>query len=130
MAKGDVILVVEDDESLRLLVQMALADEGYDVVTAEDGRAARDRVREHPPRLILLDLRMPVMDGWEFGRVYRESSTAPAPIVVFTAGSDRALKQQDLPGEEFLAKPFDVDELFAVVKRYIDGEVAEAHTVS
>jgi CheY-like chemotaxis protein len=130
MAKGDVILVVEDDESLRLLVQMALADEGYDVVTAEDGRAALDRVREHPPRLILLDLRMPVMDGWEFDRVYRESSTAPAPIVVLTAGSDRVLKQQDLPGEEFLAKPFDVDDLFAVVKRYIDGEVAEAHTVS
>ena len=57
------VLVVDDDESIRQIVRLCLSDEGYDVFEAANGQAALKIVDEHPPSLILLDLRMPIMDG-------------------------------------------------------------------
>jgi DNA-binding response OmpR family regulator len=119
----DVILVVEDDESARVLLEMALVDEGYDVVTAKNGAVGLTIALDRRPKLILLDLRMPVMDGWQFARAYRERAAEPAPIVLLTAGSDRDLARADLPGDALVRKPFDLDELLAIVRPLVRGDV-------
>ena len=117
------VLVVDDDESIREFVNLALTDEGYEVLTAHDGAAALDVIRRHPPRVILLDMRMPVMDGWEFARRYREESTPRAPIIVMTAARDAATRAAEISAEAYLGKPFDLDDLLAVVRRFSPGDV-------
>jgi DNA-binding response OmpR family regulator len=122
MANGNVILVVEDDEVVRSLVRIALEDEGYEVLTAENGQAALALVSQHRPRLILLDLWMPVLDGWDFVRAYRARSDGTAPIVALTTAVDNELRRHELPVDEVLTKPFEVSELYAVVNRYVNVE--------
>ena len=82
------ILVVEDDADLRFLIAESLTDEGYTVVTAPHGAAALDCVARARPSAILLDMRMPVMDGWAFARAYRARPGPHAPIIVCTAARD------------------------------------------
>jgi CheY-like chemotaxis protein len=124
MAVGDVILVVEDDEVVRTLVGMALEDEGFEVLTAENGQSALALINHHAPALILLDLWMPVMDGWDFARAYRARSDGTAPIVALTTAIDNELRRQDLPVEDVLTKPFEVSELYAIVSRYVRGNTS------
>lgn len=112
------VLVVEDDDSVRNFISLALEDEGYPVVTAPNGAAALDLVREVAPRVILLDMRMPVMDGWAFARAYRAAPGPHAPIVVLTAARDTAERAAQIDAAAYLAKPFDLDDLLAVVARY------------
>ena len=82
---GDRILVVDDDDSIRQIVRFCLSDEGYRVREAPNGEAALEVLDSVNPELILLDLRMPVMDGWEFARRYRTLPGPHAPIVAFVA---------------------------------------------
>src|SRR5919204_6951100 len=79
------ILVVDDDESIRHIVRLCLSDEGYDVFEAPNGQVALEALADFQPSLILLDLRMPVMDGWEFARRYQLSPGPHVPIVAFVA---------------------------------------------
>jgi CheY-like chemotaxis protein len=65
-----------------------------------------------------LDMRMPVMDGWEFSRVYRESNNSHAPIVVLTAARDAAESADDIDADGYLSKPFDLLDLLDVVRRF------------
>jgi len=109
------ILVVEDDESIRDLVDLILSGAGYEVVTASDGEAALEVVGMAPPDLVLLDMRMPVMDGWEFARQYRAKPEPHAPIVVLTAARDAADRAAEIDADGYLGKPFDVDELLTLV---------------
>ena len=93
--KGSV-LVVEDDPDLAALVQMILADAGYEVASAGDGLAALARVAERMPGVILLDMRMPIMNGWEFAREYQTRyGRGAAPIVVVTAAEDARARRGD-----------------------------------
>jgi two-component system, chemotaxis family, chemotaxis protein CheY len=115
------VLVVDDEGSLRQLVARTLADEGYAVVEAPDGAAALTRVRETPPAVILLDLRMPVMDGWGFARAYRQEPGPWAPVVVMTATVDAGRWAAEVGADAYLAKPFDLDALLAVVGRLVGG---------
>lgn len=112
------ILVVDDDEATRTFISEALTNEGYSVITVPDGAAALARIKHYQVALILLDTRMPVMDGWEFAQAYRQMPGPHAPIIVLTAalGADDIAEQID--AADFLAKPFDLDELLAIVKRY------------
>lgn len=111
------ILVVEDDESVRQMVSLALADEGYDVLEAAHGAAALPMARDRQPDVILLDMRMPVMDGWQFARAYRESGQKLVPIVVMTAAEDAKERAREIGTPHFLPKPFDLDDLFTIVER-------------
>lgn len=115
---GPRVLLVEDDESIvELLVQM-LSAEGYDVVAARDGAAALTLAQQHQFDLILLDVRLPVMDGDTFTRIYRDGPGPHAPIVVTTAGH-QAERHLALPGVvDVIPKPFDVDELLATIARH------------
>lgn len=112
------VLVVDDDEGIREFVTVALADEGYEVMVAAHGAAALDLLGASCPDVILLDMRMPTMDGWEFSRIYRESPGPHAPIIVLTAARDASGRAAQIQADACLNKPFDVDELLDVVGRY------------
>jgi two-component system chemotaxis response regulator CheY len=110
------ILVVDDDEMIRELVADALSDEGYTVVTAQDGAEALGRVDEQMPALVLLDMRMPVLDGWGFARLARERGLR-LRIVVMTAAENADRWCQEIGGDGCLPKPFDLDALFDTVSK-------------
>ena len=110
------ILIVDDDESIRQIVHMCLSDEGYQVVEASNGQAALALVEDFQPSLILLDLRMPVMDGWEFARRYHALPGPHVPIVAFVAALNAEQECADLPTAGILNKPFDLDELLQAVR--------------
>ncbi len=109
------ILLVDDDDSIRQVVTVFLTDEGYDVAGAGDGQAALDLLATFQPNIILLDLRMPVMDGWEFVRLYRALPGPHAPIVAFVAALHPRAVQAEIGAAALLEKPFDLEELLAAL---------------
>jgi two-component system, chemotaxis family, chemotaxis protein CheY len=109
------VLIVEDDDGIRDLVDLVLSSAGYEILTASDGAAALQVVGTTHPDLVLLDMRMPVMDGWEFARRYRAGPEPHAPIVVMTAARDAAQRAAEIDANGYLGKPFDVSELLALV---------------
>jgi CheY-like chemotaxis protein len=112
------VLVVDDERAICEVVSAALADEGHEVVTAAHGAAALDLIGEAPPDLILLDMRMPVMDGWQFAAAYRRLPGPSAPIICMTAAPDAPARAQDIRAAGYLGKPFDLDDLLSVVDRF------------
>jgi CheY-like chemotaxis protein len=110
------ILVVDDDESIRQIVRLFLSDEGYEVVDAANGQLALELLETLRPALILLDLRMPVMNGWEFVRRYHASPAPRAPILAFVAALNACQEVGDLDVVGVLTKPFDLDELLTAVR--------------
>jgi urea transport system substrate-binding protein len=111
------ILVVDDDTSIRSFVEMALDSVGYAVSTAGNGSEALDVTNQLQPDLILLDMRMPVMDGWTFAKKYRQQAGPHAPIVVITAATDAGQRAAEIDADGFLGKPFDLDDLLKLVSR-------------
>jgi CheY-like chemotaxis protein len=113
---GDRILVVDDDDSIRQIVRLCLTEEGYRVQEAANGEIALEVLAAFEPELILLDLRMPVMDGWEFAKRYGSTPGPHAPIVAFVAALNAAQECADLDTAGILSKPFDLDELLTAVR--------------
>ena len=113
---GDRILIVDDDESIRHIVGLCLTDEGYQVLEAANGQAALAALADFNPGLILLDVRMPIRNGWEFARRYHQQPGPHAPIVAFVAALNAAQECAELPAAAILSKPFDIDELLAAVR--------------
>jgi CheY-like chemotaxis protein len=112
------VLVVEDEPEIRDFVAMVLGSEGYWVTTANNGAVALDQLGREAFDLILLDMRMPVMDGWSFARAYRQSRGPKAPIVVLTAAHDAAERAAQISADGYLGKPFELDDLLELVARY------------
>ena len=112
------ILVVDDEPQVVWMLQFSLEAEGYQTLSARDGRAALDEVREHHPSVVLLDIMMPVMDGWAFLEELQALPAAERPrVIVVSARSslrDRA-KAAELGADAFGAKPFNVDALLVVL---------------
>lgn len=117
------ILVVDDDVEIREMLQMALADEGYDVLCASDGAAALALLDQHSPSVILLDMRMPVMDGWAFARAYAARPGPHAPILVMTAAVDAARWAREVGASASVPKPFDLNRLIEAVAEHAGAEV-------
>jgi CheY-like chemotaxis protein len=113
------VLVVDDDTSILDTVSSILSGEGYDVVSAATGEEALAAVARRQPQLILLDMRMPVMDGWAVARALREQGIS-VPIVVMTAAESAKRWADEVGAEGYLAKPFGLDELLATVERFRD----------
>jgi CheY-like chemotaxis protein len=109
------VLVVEDDDDLRWIVAAELEERGHDVAQAADGLQALDAVVRAWPDLILLDMRMPVMDGWRFVSELRRRFGRVAPIVVMSAAADARERAREVGAQACLAKPFDLAALLAVV---------------
>ena len=119
------ILVVEDDASLRLLLEALLTQEGYQVQAVRHGQAVLEAMQQDPPDLILLDLAMPVMDGRTVLATHRRRAARRTPVIVVSSQVD-ARQEQELLHQinDFLAKPFRVQDLVDCVKRHIATRVA------
>ena len=124
LSPGERILVVDDDESIRQVVSLFLVDEGFDVLAAANGQAALDILKRFRPSIILLDLRMPVMDGFEFVSRYRLMPGPHAAIVAFVATLNAEAEAKALGAACLLEKPFDLDDLLSAVQAA--GAVAPA----
>ena len=116
--KGNYILAVDDIPDNLLLVQLALEQEGHHVVLAHDGETALKQIKQAPPNLILLDVMMPGMDGYEVTRRIRQDKNIPfIPILLITAREESSLVEGlDAGADEFVRKPFQIDELQARVR--------------
>ena len=112
------ILVVDDEPVIRETVAELLRFEGYRVETAQDGADALRVMERASPSAVLLDMRMPVLDGWGFVERYRAEPGPHAPIVVCTAATDAARRAAEVAAEGFLAKPFGIDDLLEAVVRF------------
>ena len=116
MAEEKVILVVDDDENICRLLKMYLANEGFKIFVAYDGSKALEYVEKEKIDLIILDVMMPVMDGWDVCRAVRKISAVP--VIMLTA---RDMLEDKLQGfesgaDDYIVKPFETKELVARVK--------------
>ena len=111
------ILIVDDDPDIRDSLREVLEDEGYTVNTVGNGREALDYLHRSPrPCVILLDLMMPVMDGWQFRREQKQDpAIATIPLIVITATGKRPVL---IDADELVMKPLDLGRLFEAIERY------------
>ncbi len=124
---GTAILVVDDKAGVRTVVRDYLVEEGFRVITAENGRTALYAARHEKPDLILLDIMMPEMGGYEFLRAYRKE--ANTPVILLTARLDETDKVLglELGADDYVTKPFGMRELVARIRavlRRAGGDVA------
>ncbi|HIQ62306.1 MAG TPA: response regulator transcription factor [Candidatus Avichristensenella intestinipullorum] len=120
------ILLVDDDPNITQLVRLYLEKEGYDVQTADRGDTALEMFRKNPPHLMLLDIMLPGMDGWEVCREVRRTSNIP--IIMLTAKGETFDKVLglELGADDYITKPFEPKEMVArikaVARRYQTGD--------
>ena len=117
MKGNGTVLVVDDDDDIRDFMEIALREAGYRVLSADNGSTALHLLAQSPSDLILLDMRMPVMDGWTFARTYRERPWPHAPIVAISAGDEARRRAAEIGAAAYLSKPFGLGEL----TRLVDG---------
>jgi DNA-binding response OmpR family regulator len=103
------VLVIDDELDIRRVIAYVLEDEGYHVDEAPDGQTALALIAQQHPDIIILDMKMPGLDGWEFVSLYRQRYGHQAPIIVLTAAQDAARRGADVSAEAYLPKPFDLD---------------------
>jgi two-component system alkaline phosphatase synthesis response regulator PhoP/two-component system response regulator VicR len=121
------ILAVDDEKHIVRLVQINLQKEGYEVVTATNGREALEAVAQHRPDLIVMDVMMPEMDGFEALQKLKENpATQNIPVVMLTAKAQDAdvFKGWQSGADLYLTKPFNPQELITFVKRIFDSQRA------
>jgi CheY-like chemotaxis protein len=112
-------LVVDDDDDLREALCEALVDEGYEASGAADGEQALAMIRRRAPDVILLDLMMPNMNGWEFcAELGRDPELSKIPVIVMTAASN-VPRRDDLMSAAHLRKPFALSDLFVTLNRLV-----------
>lgn len=112
-------MVVEDDDSIRLVLRVALEDVGYCVTEAVNAEVAGDLLRDTSPDLLLVDLRLPGLSGVEFIRRIRRSSTVPIIIVTAQCGADDIATGLEAGADDYITKPFVMRELVARVDALI-----------
>ena len=116
MGKDVHVLVVDDQEAIRDTLQVALDDEGFTVECASNGREALDILERWTPCVILLDLMMPVMDGWAFCEEQRRTGNL-TPVVLLSAAGGLEDEQRALGAAAVIAKPFDIDRVISTIER-------------
>ncbi|WBB66650.1 response regulator transcription factor [Micromonospora sp. WMMD812] len=123
------LLVVEDDPNILELLSASLRFAGFDVATATSGSAALNAAKDHRPDLVVLDVMLPDLDGFEVIRMLREGGTR-TPVVFLTArdATDDKIRGLTLGGDDYVTKPFSLEELTAriraVLRRTSSGEAA------
>ncbi len=127
MPSVQTVLVADDEFGILLVLEMALSDAGYSVVTAGNGRQAVELARADRPDLIVLDWMMPVMDGpTAAAAIRRDPLLAEVPIVFMSGAPETALRGRFRDYDAFLLKPFLDDELLKVVAHVLDGAGRDA----
>ena len=117
------VLVVDDDPVVAATIAEILRSDGIPTKTAEDGLVAVQMVERYRPRLVLLDLDMPVLDGWDFARVV-QTERPRLKIVVITGATDAASSAERIRADGYLRKPFDLAQLLAEVRRHVGPKAA------
>lgn len=118
------IMIIDDEEDLRELVDMMLKKEGIDVIKAENGEKALEILEQETPDLILLDINMPGLDGWEtLEEMERRGYTENSPVIMFTIEELTFVKmlREDIVGlVGYIEKPFEREELTELIKSYVE----------
>jgi CheY-like chemotaxis protein len=120
------LLLVDDDDDLRVSLAEALEESGYDVIQAANGLTALELLENERPDLVLLDLLMPVLNGWQFCQSKDENpATAAIPVIAMSAAASKD------PGspyyidvDDFIAKPVELDELLAKIADFVPARTA------
>jgi CheY-like chemotaxis protein len=110
------ILLVDDDLAVLTTVGGLLEQEGYDVATAINGSEALELLLRHRPQLVILDMRMPIMNGWDFARALKARGIE-VPTLVMSANGNAARWSAEIGAGGALAKPFEADELIRQTER-------------
>lgn len=113
------VLIVDDEPDMADVIKAALEHEGYPCRVAANGRQALDEVSAALPGLVLLDMLMPIMNGWETARVLRDTYGPDLPIVVMTAAEHAGSRRDEAAADDVLAKPFELDELLRVIASFL-----------
>jgi len=119
---ADDVLIVDDDPDMVTIIRIMLDDAGYQVRSARNGKEALESVAAKMPAVVLLDILMPVMDGWQCARELRARYGRRVPIVVVTAAEHAGARAAQVGGDDVLAKPFEMAELLRIVARYVPGK--------
>jgi DNA-binding response OmpR family regulator len=122
MGEKNRILIVEDDEAMRELLRLHLSSAGYDVEAAEDAIAGGYAVLKGAPDLIVCDISMPHMNGFELVAALRADRSLPRmPVIFLTSVDDGEGRARELGAAEYLLKPVRLEELLAAVNRHLKG---------
>lgn len=116
------ILMVEDEADIRDAVEASLKSRGYLVIAAADGEEALHKVKSEKPDLVLLDIIMPKLDGWQVLKAIRDDeATRELPVVMLTANRETSslIESQSQRATDYLMKPFDIEKLLKFIHRYI-----------
>lgn len=111
--------MVDDDPDMAEVMVLTLGSAGYLARTAANGLEALRASAARMPALILLDMRMPVMNGWEFAREFRRRHGPAVPIIVVTAAEHSEIRAREIAAQDVLRKPFEVDDLLEKVRRFV-----------
>jgi len=127
---GKKILIVDDDEKNRKLLRILFQKYGYETVEAEDGEEAVGMAKKILPDIILMDVRMPVLDGIRASRIIKsEEATKRIPIVIVTSSAareDRSKITTESGADGYFAKPIDIKQVVKMVKQFIGPAEKEA----
>jgi two-component system chemotaxis response regulator CheY len=118
------VLVVDDDPDILQTLGLCLSSEGYRVLMAANGKEALDILERERPSVILLDLMMPVMDGWQFVAELDHRGQRDVPLLILSADRSVQGHAQQLRASGHLAKPFDLEELLGKVHQLTGGALA------
>ncbi len=122
MGDKKLILIVDDEPDILKIVIFRLQKSGYEVITAQDGKTGLQLADKKKPDLILLDLRLPVMDGSEvYQRLKSDENLKKIPVIFLTASAEEGIKDKmkELGSDGYIIKPFEPEELLDKVKKYI-----------
>ncbi|MGA8048926.1 MAG: response regulator [Burkholderiales bacterium] len=118
------ILVIDDDESIRELLRLHLSAAGYEVRLAKDAIEAGYSVLANPPDLLIVDVLMPYMDGFEFVEALKADKTLPdIPVIFVTSVEDGEARGREMGAVGYLTKPVRADRLLTLVAQHVPGGV-------
>ncbi len=112
------VLLVEDEPAIRKILSIKLRVSGYDVIIAQDGEEALRLAGRAAPDIVLLDILLPILDGFQVLEQLR--SRSDIPVVAFSAKPENAQRAMSLGANDFLSKPFDVDDVLVTIERALD----------
>ncbi len=115
-------VIIEDEEAISMVIQVVLSHRGISTMKAHTGGEGLNIINREHPAVVLLDVRLPDMDGWDVCRQLKQSGNGTTPAVVFlTAATQEQDKQmaRKVGGDYFIPKPFDIDKLVTVVKNFL-----------
>ena len=113
------VLIVDDDPDMLETMELVLSRDGYACRTASNGVEALEKVAAARPGVVLLDMLMPIMNGWDTAHELRQRYGRTVPIIVVTASEHSCARASEVDADAVLAKPFDIDELRRLVGRHV-----------